>query len=129
MQSGNFTLVVLDVVDPASGHRAGAANLRGRLLPGGIWFRLQRAAEKSKSVLILLSGQRLSSGASAKVLSLRGRQALWGGGRSFPGEESFPLQDICPEKEKNALLLGLEVNLSVMKGGGNGRSIIFHCHL
>ena len=93
-----------------------------------MWFRLQRAAEKSKSVLILLSGRRITSGASARVLSLRGGQALWGGGRSSISAGSFPLQGIH-NREKHALLLGMEVSLSVMKGGMNGRSIIFHCHV
>lgn len=128
MQSGNFTLVVLDVVDPASTRGEDAAGLRSRLLPKGMWFRLQRAAEKSKSVLILLSGRRLTSGASARVLSLRGRQALWGGGRSSISAGSFPFQGIHNRK-KHALLLGMEVSISVMKGGRNGRSIIFHCHV
>ena len=128
MQSGNFTMVVLDVVEPDSARGEGAAGLRSSLLPKGMWFRLQRVAEKSKSVLILLSGRRITSGASARVLSLRGGQALWGGGRSPISEGSFPLQGIH-NREKHALLLGMEVSLSVMKGGMNGRSIIFHCHV
>ena len=129
MQSGNFTLVILDVVEPASRRGQGGAGLGSSLLPKGMWFRLQRAAEKSKSVLLLLSGRRITSGASAKVLFLRGRQGLWGGGR-FPVsiKEGVPVHGIR-DREKHALLLGLEVSLSVVKGGRNGRSIIFHCHL
>jgi len=123
MQSGNFTLVVLDLVEPSP---SGGDSVAG--LPGGIWFRLQRAAEKSKSVLILLAGRSLSSGASARVVSLRGEGGSWGGCSVPPGENNSPLRDFR-NREKRALLLGMKGSVAVMKGGRNGRSAIFHCHL
>ncbi len=128
MQSGNFTLVVLDLAEPASARGKDDEHLNGAILPKGAWFRLQRAAEKSKSVLIILSGGRITSGASARVLSLRGRRRLWGGGKSPLREGEIPVRGM-QGLEKHALLLGMESGISVMKGGSHGRSIIFHCHL
>ena len=128
VKSGNFTLVVLDLAESSSVRGGGAAGSGGMLLPKSAWFRLQRAAEKSKSVLILLSGRRTTSGASARVLALQGGKGLWGGEPVRPGKDVS-----CPHnlgnREKRALLLGMKASLSVMKGGRNGRSIIFHCHL
>jgi len=123
IQSGNFSLVILDLAEPSSfrGYSAPA-------VPGGAWFRLQRAAEKSGGTLLLLSGRRLSSGAAARVLSLESRRGLWGGGKfSAPG--SGPAGDLFRKKEKRALLLGMEGSVSVLKGGAGGGSILFHCHL
>ena len=128
MQSGNFTLVVLDVVEPPSVRGEYAPGPGRSMIPKVMWFRLQRAVEKSKSVLILISDRRLTSGASARVLYLQGERRLWGGGRSFVSEGSITYQGI-QDREKHALLLGMDVGVSIMKGGRNGRSIIFHCHL
>ncbi len=128
MQSGNFTLVVLDVVEPLSARGEYAVGPGRSMIPKGMWFRLQRAVEKSKSVLILLSDRRLSSGASARVLCLQGERRLWGGGRSSVSAEMPPGRGIG-NREKHALLLGMEAGVSIVKGGRNGRSILFHCHL
>ena len=122
IQSGNFTLVVLDVADQDPARAAAAASL-----PGTAWFRLQRAAEKSQGVLILLSGRSLASGASARAFSLAGGRRLWGKGRLPLAEAAFPFP--VEGREKSVLLLGMEGSAAVTKGGRNGRSVIFHCHL
>ena len=127
VKSGNFTLVVLDLAEPAASGLPGGS--RGGLhLPGGLWFRLQRAAEKSRSVLVLISGNRITSGAAARVLSLQGRQGIWGGEKVpvFAGPAFCPSPGI---REKQAPLRGMRASLSVVKGGRDGRSVIFHCHL
>lgn len=123
MQSGNFTLVVLDLAEPAA--------FRGwvtRGIPGAAWFRLQRAAEKSGTALLLLSVRRLSSGAAARVLSLESRRGLWSGGK-VRVSGTGPAPNLFREREKRALLLGMEGSVSVLKGGAGGGSILFHCHL
>ena len=129
VKSGNFTLVVLDLAETAAAGTSLSSGSRGRLeLPGGFWFRLQRAAEKSRSVLILLSGERMTSGAAARVLSLQGKRGIWGGEKVLVSAEPAFFRP-PGNREKHALLQGMRSSLSVTKGGRNGRSIVFHCHL
>ncbi len=106
--AGGFGLIVLDL---GGGPVDAAASTRGatRSDRTPAWTRLARAAERTRSTLLVLATARHTAGCAALVLELAARRARWSGG---PG--------------RRVLLDGVTVRLTVARSrrGGMGRSLV-----
>ena len=96
--AGGFGLVVLDL-----GSRSGVA------IRSTSWMRLARAAERTRSTLLVLTAASQTGTCAALRLELTGRRARWNGG---PG--------------RRVLLDGVTARLTVARsrGGSAGRSLV-----
>jgi hypothetical protein len=97
--AGGFGLVALDLgLRPPAAHRDGRA----------VWTRLARAAERTRSTLLVLAPTRQAGSCAALGLEVLSRRALWSGG---PG--------------RRPLLDGVAARLAVARSraGGIGRTV------
>lgn len=117
VQAGGFGVIVLDLESVSC--RSASRILR---IPAHSWFRLQRAVKGSPTVLLVLTGHKLTSGA-AVVLSLERRQVHWGSPRpAYHFEERTP----APGGRLGTRFQGVESQARLLRGEFHG-GVAVHC--
>lgn len=119
VQAGGFGVVVLDL-DPVE-YRHSSRILR---ISAHTWFRLQRAVKGSPTILLVLSGQKLTGTAAAVVLALERRQVHWGTPwAAYRFEDCTPPM---PAGRKGTRFQGVDSQARLLKGEFHG-CISVHC--
>lgn len=101
-QAGGLGVIALDIV-----------SFKNARVPLNIWFRLQRLVRGTPTVLLVISGKKITGSASSLVLSLERNRSCWTSGR-----RSRVIQKPCFQ--------GIESEAHLLKGRGHG-SITLHC--